>query len=220
MISNLLTPIFVVVSFFSGFFFEKASVNLSVGKSTISVQQGDILQVNADAIVNPANSSLTKGKGVCGLIFDAAGPQFLKRECQEALKKRGRHFLQEGDVVETSSCNLVEFKKVFHVVPPNFNPKNKMQQSRLFDEDGKFLLRQSYTNLVKAATISGIQSIVIPFLSGGNFCRNKSDLPEMAKIAIDAVKDVCSENQNLIEIKFVLFSQSDFQLFKDCIQKK
>ncbi len=196
-------------------------VDFSIGKSTISVQREDILQVHADAIVNPANSSLKQGGGVCGLIFNAAGSQLLTKECQEALKKRGMHFLQEGDVVETSSCNLAGFKKIFHVVPPNFNSKNKMQQYRLFDEDGKLLLRQSYINLVRATAVSGVQSIVIPFLSGGNFCRNESDLPEMAEIAIDAMKDVFSENQNYsIEVKFVLFSESDFRLFRDCIQKK
>jgi len=184
-------------------------------KSTISIEKGDILQAEADAIVNPANASLLMGGGVCGLIFNAAGPKLLEKECQDILLAKEKKELQVSDVVKTSSCNFNRFKNVFHVVPPNFNAINPMQKAIPFDESGKNLLKRSYTNLFEAAIKNRTGSIAVPFLSGANFCRSQDDLPEMAKIAIQAAKAFCQKRKwRQLKIKFILFSDADFELFK------
>lgn len=43
----------------------------------LSLIRGDIAQVQADALVNAANSHLQQGSGVCGAIFRAAGARQL-----------------------------------------------------------------------------------------------------------------------------------------------
>jgi len=44
-----------------------------IGPAAIEVVQGDLVQMDVDAIVNAANEQLLAGGGVCGAIFRAAG---------------------------------------------------------------------------------------------------------------------------------------------------
>ena len=44
---------------------------------------GDITEIESDAIVNAENSYLRQGGGVCGAIFNKAGAKELQNECDQ-----------------------------------------------------------------------------------------------------------------------------------------
>jgi len=184
----------------------------------VNIVRGDIVSQNdVDAIVNAANQSLKQGGGVCGAIFAKAG-KLLKDECDKIIKKCSGGKVPVGSCVITDGGNLKQ--QIIHVVAPNFNFRNSMQKSIAFDYAGKKLLKKSYGNLLRLANQKGVASIAVPFLSGGNFCRRPSDRDELAKIALKAVFDFCNKDVKrgiLKEIRFVLFSDLDFNLFVNTV---
>src|SRR5436309_15859889 len=77
---------------------------------TLALLQGDIVKVQADAIVNAANSALAGGGGVDGAIHRAGGPSIMA-EC----RKIGG--CPTGSAVATTAGKLPA-KYVFHAVGP------------------------------------------------------------------------------------------------------
>jgi O-acetyl-ADP-ribose deacetylase (regulator of RNase III) len=73
---------------------------------TISVMSGDITKLEADAIVNAANSHLIMGGGVAGAILRAGG-----REIQEEANKKAP--VSVGKAIETTAGKL-KAKYVIH----------------------------------------------------------------------------------------------------------
>lgn len=80
----------------------------------ITLIQGDITTIEADAIVNAANSALAGGGGVDGAIHCAGGPEILE-ECRRIIAKIGS--CPAGSVVKTGAGRL-KARYVFHTVGP------------------------------------------------------------------------------------------------------
>ncbi len=73
--------------------------------------EGDIVQMRVDAIVNAANSQLRMGGGVCGAVFQAAGPALLQKACDQI------DYCPVGGAVITRGYGLYA-RHVIHAVGP------------------------------------------------------------------------------------------------------
>lgn len=86
------------------------SFRLCAMTGSVTLHRGNILDVECDAIVNAANSSLMGGGGVDGAIHRAAGPE-LKEACRPLAP------CPPGEVRVTPGFGLGE-RLIFHTVGP------------------------------------------------------------------------------------------------------
>ncbi len=156
----------------------------------IKILQTDITELDADAIVNAANTSLLGGGGVDGAIHKKAGPGLLE-EC----RKFGG--CNPGEARITRGYNL-KSKYVIHTPGPIF--KNGKS-----GED--IILRNSYINSMRIAMDYKLKSIAFPAISTGVYGYPKS---EACAIAVDTVIDFMIKNNFIIEIFFVLFDSDNY----------
>lgn len=78
----------------------------------------DITRLTVDAIVNPANTSLAPGGGVCGAIYHGAGFDNMVAACEPLAP------IQVGDAVITPGFKL-SAKYVIHTAGPIYDPKKR-----------------------------------------------------------------------------------------------
>ena len=116
-------------------------MEFQVGKAILQLTRGDITDIEADAIVNAANSSLMGGGGVDGAIHRRGGPKILE-ECKRIRETEWPDGLPTGKAVITSGGNL-KAKYVIHTVGPVWLGGIHVEAE---------LLKQAYRNCFKLKT--------------------------------------------------------------------
>ncbi|WP_343622776.1 O-acetyl-ADP-ribose deacetylase [Flavobacterium lindanitolerans] len=164
----------------------------------IEVVQGDITEIQVDAIVNAANTSLLGGGGVDGAIHRKGGKQILE-ECIAIRNRQGG--CDVGQAVITKAGNLPS-QFVIHTVGPVWNGDK---------EEKKKLLADCYKNSLELALENNIKTIAFPNISTGiyHFPKDKA-----AEIAIQAVKEF-SRKEEFEKIIFVCFDEENHSLYKN-----
>lgn len=168
----------------------------------IKIIQGDITKQDTEAIVNAANNTLLGGGGVDGAIHRAGGPQILE-ECKEITKQQGG--CPTGEAVITTGGNL-KAKYVIHTVGPIWRGGNSNESQ---------LLANAYRNSLRLAYDNNITTISFPSISTGAY---RYPIEMASKIALNTVKEFI-DNIKFKEIRFVLFSDRDFSVYKDNAKK-
>lgn len=161
--------------------------------TTLNSILGDITKQQVDAIVNSAFTDLRGGLGVDGAIHAAAGPELLK-ECE----KLGG--CETGDAKITKGCKLPA-KYVIHTVGPVYMGLPKDAE----------LLAKCYQRCLDVALESQVKTIAFPSISTGAF---GYPIAEAAPIAIHTVQQWVADHPDALEeVRFVLFSQEDYDLY-------
>ena len=176
--------------------------NLLEGK--LKFFQGDITELEVDAIVNAANSSLMGGGGVDGAIHRRGGPEILE-ECKELIATRFPGGLPTGQAVMTGSGRL-PCNYVIHTVGPVWHGGKKNEEA---------LLTAAYENSLRLAAEHELKIIAFPALSTGvyGFPRTLA-----AVIAYKTIEIFLSHNQFPEEVQLVFFSQPDLETFRTAVK--
>jgi len=88
-----------------------------IGNTTLELVEGDLTEMDTEAIVNAANEHLAHGGGVAGLIARKGGPT-IQRESTAWVRQHGP--APTGSAAITSGGNL-KARTVIHTVGPVYD---------------------------------------------------------------------------------------------------
>jgi O-acetyl-ADP-ribose deacetylase len=176
-----------------------SETEFNVGKARIRLVQGDITNMETDAIVNAANSSLMGGGGVDGAIHRRGGPKILE-ECKIIRATTWPQGLPTGKAVITGAGNL-KTRHVIHTVGPIWHGGSHGEPE---------LLAQAYQNSLSLAASKGLKTIAFPSISTGAY---RYPIKDAAEIMLKTVKEFLENEDNLDEVVLVLFSKSALEVY-------
>ena len=164
-----------------------------IKNSILELVEGDITEMDTEAIVNAANANLILGGGVAGAIRSKGGPE-IQNECD----KIGGTFV--GGAVKTTGGNL-KAKYVIHAVGPRRGEGN---------EDEKH--RNATLNSLKLADEENIKSISFPAISTGIF---GFPIVRCSQIMLQTTIDYLKGQTDIEKVVFCLFGQDSIKVFEN-----
>jgi O-acetyl-ADP-ribose deacetylase len=165
----------------------------------IRVIRGDITAIEADVIVNAANSGLVGGGGVDGAIHRAGGPAIMA-DCDRIRAERGG--CPTGEVAFTEAGSL-RAKYVAHAVGPVWHGGKSGEPA---------LLRSCYAKALEGAEARGARSIAFPCISTGVYGYPKR---LAAQEAAAALRDFQAKAKSVKEAILVPFDPESYAIYKE-----
>ncbi len=167
-------------------------VVLTLNDTTLEMLEGDITDLEVDAIVNPANEELQLGSGVAGAIRDKGGPS-IQEECDRIGST------PVGSAVLTNGGDL-KAKHVIHAVGPVKGEG---------DEDRK--LASAVRSSLAVADRHGLSSIALPAISTGAF---GFPVNRCARILLTEVNRYLQGGSKMERVVVCLYDDEAFQAFR------
>jgi O-acetyl-ADP-ribose deacetylase (regulator of RNase III) len=159
--------------------------------------EGDITQLDVDAIVNAANSTLLGGGGVDGAIHDAAGEELY----EECLTLGG---CRTGEAKITRGYRL-KARHIIHTVGPVW------RGGRLGEDD---LLASCYRNSLKLAVEHGVRTIAFPSISTGIY---GFPIERAAHIAVREIREFLQANPGIEQVLLVCFTSQALDAYQQAL---
>lgn len=171
----------------------------------IVLWQGDITRLNADAIVNAANSALLGCFIPChrcidNAIHSAAGLQ-LRAACAALMERQG-HPEPTGAAKITAGYNLPA-RHVLHTVGPIV--------SDALTEEHRQLLASCYRSCLALAAKNGLKSVAFCCISTGEFHFPSA---AAAEIAVREVRAFFAEKTSVERVVFNVFKDADLHIYE------
>ncbi len=160
----------------------------------IRLKQADITQLNVDAIVNAANSSLCGGGGVDGAIHRAAGKELLA-VCREL------GGCDAGQAKITAGFDLPA-RYIIHTVGPVWYGGFKNEAA---------LLQSCYEETLNLAKQHHIKSIAFPSISCGSY---RYPIDQAAKIAIETILSFLEKEGDMFDVILVNFDEKTHRQYQ------
>ena len=161
-------------------------------REKIRLSQGDLTEVDADAIVNAANNELILGGGVAGAIRVKGGPAI-----QEECKRIGAIALGEAAI---TGAGRLRSRHVIHAA-----------SMRLGESTSETNLRAATRNALQRADENSLKSIAFPAIGTGiaGF-----PIERCAQVMLEEVRAHLEGPTTLERVEFVLFDRRALEVFE------
>jgi O-acetyl-ADP-ribose deacetylase (regulator of RNase III) len=158
----------------------------------IEIRQGDITELDVDAIVNAANNDLQLGGGLSGAIRRKGGPQ-IQYECDKIAT------IPVGGAAITSGGNL----KARHVI--------HAASMQLGGATNAHSLRSSTAHALRIAAQNGLKSIALPAVGAGI---GGFPIRDCAEIMLRETVRHFEQPSSIEKVYFVLFDKATLAVFE------
>lgn len=172
-----------------------------VGRVSVQLVEGDITELEADAIVNAANRWLKHGGGVA-LAIVRKGGYTIQEESDEYVRRHGP--LPVGGVAVTGAGRL-KARYVIHAVGPRYG-----------DPRGDELLASAVRNAILKAEELGLRSVALPAISTGIY---GYPYRRAARIMAETIKEVAPRLKSLEKIIVCLYGDEAYRVFSEEFDK-
>ena len=173
-------------------------MKVNINNRVLELLDGDLTEMETDAVVNAANAQLILGGGVAGAIKRKGGPE-IQAECN----KRGGTFV--GGAVITTGGNL-KARHVIHAVGPRMGEGNEDQK-----------LKNATLNSLKVADENNLKSISFPAISTGIF---GFPIGRCAEIMLKTTIEYLQGQTGLEKVVFCLFGRDSYEVFAKQLEKE
>lgn len=173
----------------------------SIGGKAILLEEGDITLVEADAIVNAANSRLSGGAGVDGAIHRAAGSSVMT-ELDGIRSRMGK--CAPGEAVVTKAGRL-KAQFIFHTVGPVYRGGEEGEPDEL---------ASCYRECLQLAAERDLKTIAFPAISTGVY---GYPMDQAAEIAVREIRSFLDQPSSVQEVRVVLFGEESLRTFKHAL---
>ena len=165
-----------------------------INNSILELIDGDITEMDTDAIVNAANSHLQHGGGVAGAIVRKGGWVI-----QEESNKIG--YVPVGEAAITTAGKL-KAKYIVHAVGPVWRGGRENEEKNL---------KKATLNSLKLADRNNLKSITFPAISAGifGFPSNKC-----ARLMLFTTIEYLKGQTSLERVVFCLYGKNSFAVFQ------
>jgi O-acetyl-ADP-ribose deacetylase (regulator of RNase III) len=167
-------------------------LTVSVDRTQLELAEGDITELEVDAIVNPANDRLQLGAGVAGAILGKGGAS-IQVECNRI------GGTPVGTAVMTGAGSL-RARQVIHAVGPRFGEG---------DEDKK--LASAVRAALALADRRGLKSIALPAISTGVF---GFPIERAARVMLTEIHRYLQGGTKLERVIVILRGEDAFGVFR------
>ena len=171
-------------------------MHIQINRTILELLEGDITELETDAIVNAANERLAHGGGVAGIISRRGGPA-IQRESDAWVRLRGR--VVTGSAAITSGGNL-KARYVIHAVGPVYDGTVRSAD----------LLGSAVQAALQMADDHRLGSIALPAISTGIF---GYPVEEAARVMLNAAIVYLQKATGLERVVFCLYGRHAFDTF-------